>query len=173
MRRLGWFLVIAALLATGTYTLVYVYRWEWNRALFTALLFVASEVALAVMVVLRRLRRVEDRIRDLPATAQVLGHLQDTRPTRDHFAWLERSMSRPSVFVTLLLGAGVLFSTLAWVIDRIASRTATPALERGLARRLAPMAFPDRPLVPDDEELVAQGGPYGRDDVDLYLGPRR
>jgi hypothetical protein len=173
IRRLGWSVVVVALVATGAYTLVYVYRWEWNRALFTAVLFVAAEIVLAVMVVVRRMRRLEEQIGASAAATRSLRHLQDTRPAHDHFAWLERSVSRTSVFITLLLGAGVLFSTLAWIIDRIARRTATPVLERGLARRLAPLAFPERPLVPDDEALVAEGGPYGRDEIDLYLGPRR
>lgn len=172
IRRIGWAVVVVALVATGAYTLVYVYRWEWNRALFTAVLFVATETALVGMVVLRRIRRLEDQVTANAQTTRVLTQLQDTRPTHDHFAWLERAASRTSVFITLLLGAGVLFSTLAWIIDRISSRTATPVLEQRLARRLAPLAFPAHPLVPDDEALVAEGGPYGQDDIDLYLGPR-
>ena len=32
----------------GAYVFVYLYRWEWNRALFAGVLFVAAEVALGL-----------------------------------------------------------------------------------------------------------------------------
>ncbi len=94
-------------------------------------------------------------------------------PERDHFAWLEQETSRLSVFVTLLLGAGVLLTVGTWIVDRIATRTALPTLERSLARRLDRAAFPDGPLVPDDRELVAEGGPYGIEHLEVLLGPHR
>ena len=44
-----------------------------------------------------------------------------------------------NVFVPVLLGAGVVLSALAWVVDRLARLTAVPTMERGLARKLTTM----------------------------------
>ena len=50
------------------------------------------------------------------------------------FAWLDGT--RSNVFVPVLLGAGAVLSGLAWVVDRVARLTATPAMEKTLARKL-------------------------------------
>ena len=47
-----------------------------------------------------------------------------------------------NVFITFLVGGGVLLSGIAWVVDRIASNTATPAGEEKLARQLGPISYP-------------------------------
>jgi hypothetical protein len=173
IRKVGWLLGSVMLAFTGIYTIVYVYRWEWNRALFVGMLFVAVEVAGAFALVLRRLAKLEARTTiDPEREAQTLAHLRATAPERHHFAWLERSMSETNVFITVLLGAGVLLSGLTWVVDRIATRTAMPTLEKGLAHRLDVATFPRRPLVPEDGELLAQAGPYDDDpDLRILLGP--
>lgn len=172
IRRIGWLVAIVVLAACGIYTAVYLYRWEWNRALFVSALFIAVEVAMATLFLLGRISRLEEQMRERDATPRSLQHIRASRTERRHFAWLERSTRDLNVFVTVLLGAGVLLSAGTWLIDRIASRTALPTLERGLAARLAPMEFPAEPLVPDDEELLAAGGPYGEDRLDILLGPR-
>jgi hypothetical protein len=174
IRKVGWLLGVATLAFTGAYTIIYVYRWEWNRALFVGMLFVAVEVGVVAAVVLRRLARVEARREARPeADPAVLADLRASAPQRRHFAWLERSLRDTNVFITVLLGAGVLLSGLTWLVDRVASRTAVPTLERGLARRLEPVAFPDAPLVPSDAELLAQPGPFADDpDLRVLLGPR-
>ena len=46
------------------------------------------------------------------------------------------------MFVPVLLGAGVVLSGLAWIVDRIARLTAVPSMERGLARRLTTLQPP-------------------------------
>jgi hypothetical protein len=171
MRRILWLLATVTLLATGTYTIIYLYRWEWTRAQFSALLFIAIEVGVVAGLLLRRIARLERTLAEADRPAHGLEQIQATAPQRQHFAWLERTTERTGVFVTVLLGAGVLLSAVTWLVDRIASRTTLPSLEQSLARRLAPAAFPERPLVPDDAELVAQGGPYGSDNVDILLGP--
>ena len=174
IRKLGWVLIVAMLAFTGIYTIVYVSRWEWNRALFVGMLFLAVEVAAASALVLRRLAALERRTPDQlsEAASPTLTHVRAAAPDRHHFAWLERSMTETNVFITVLLGAGVLLSGLTWVVDRIATRTALPTLERSLARRLDVAAFPDRPLVPEDAELLAQAGPYADDpDLRILLGP--
>ncbi len=171
IRRAAESLAVAVLLASGIYTVVYLYRWEWNRALFTSIVFLATEVGLATMMVIRRLQRLEQR--EVRASASPRDRLRESRPRRDHFAWLEREMSRSSVLITVLLSAGVLLSVITWLVDRVAGRTALPVLESALAARLERAAFPAEPLVPTDNELLAQGGPYGEDQIDLFLGPIR
>jgi hypothetical protein len=52
------------------------------------------------------------------------------------------------VFVPVLMGAGVIMSGLAWIVERVARRTARPALERGLAVHMAPLTLEHRSLVP-------------------------
>jgi Kef-type K+ transport system membrane component KefB len=54
-RRLGNLLGLIVLLCAGIYVFVYLYRWEWNRALFVAILFVATEVAIVANVLLQRM----------------------------------------------------------------------------------------------------------------------
>jgi hypothetical protein len=173
IRRLGWLLGSVVFAFTGVYTIVYVYRWEWNRALFVAILFVAVEVAGALALVLRRLKRIEAKLDELPdRQARVAAHLRATAPERKHFAWLERTMSETGIFITVLLGAGVLLSALTWLVDRVATRTALPTLERSLAQRFGAAALPEGPLVPEDAELVAQAGPFADDpDLRILLGP--
>jgi hypothetical protein len=58
------------------------------------------------------------------------------------------------VFVPVLMGAGVIMSGLAWVIERLARRTARPTLERGLAARLAPLTLEHGSLVPPRSDSV-------------------
>ncbi len=60
------------------------------------------------------------------------------------------------MFVPVLLGAGVVLSALAWVVERLARVTAGAALERGLAVRLAVLSLPPEPLVDArDEEALS------------------
>jgi hypothetical protein len=42
----------------------------------------------------------------------------------------------------VLLGAGVVTSGLAWIVDRIARLTAVPSMERGLVRKLGSLQPP-------------------------------
>lgn len=138
----------AMMFFTALYFFVYLWRWEWNRALIAGVLFVAAEVAMAGAMVLNRLRRMEDRLQ-APDPA-VLARIRETAPpARDHFEWLSPKSGRLGVFVPVLIGMGVVASGLAWLVERLARATAGPALERGLASRLAPLAWPAGGLVPD------------------------
>jgi hypothetical protein len=151
IRRLALALAIGVLAGSGGYALVYLFRWEWHRAIITALFFVAAEVALGVAMVLRRLARLEEQLVDLaerPAPiAQldpaVLARIQEAAPPpANRFEWLDPRSSNLSVFLPFLLGVGALASGLAWVVEQLARRTTTPALERRLAYRLVPLALP-------------------------------
>jgi hypothetical protein len=141
----------AMMFFTALYFFVYLWRWEWNRALIAGVLFVAAEVAMASATVLGRLRRMEDRMQ-APDPA-VLARIRETAPpARDHFEWLSPKSGRLGVFVPVLIGMGVVASGLAWLVEKLARATAGPALERGLAARLSPLAWPAGGLVPDESD---------------------
>lgn len=176
MRKVSWFVGAVTLLASAAYVFIYLYRWEWHRALFVAVVFVAVEVAMATGLVLRQLAASPQ---GPPPTARavpdprVLARLRDAPGGQDRFQWLARDLGRTHVFVTALLGGGVLLSAGAWAVDRIAHRTAGPALDRGLAIRLGALAFPPDGLVADDAELLASDVPYHDEpDLRLLLGPQ-
>ena len=146
---------------TSLYFFVYLWRWEWNRALIAGVLFVAAEVAMASATVLRRLRRMEEKMQ-APDPA-VLARIRETAPpARDHFEWLSPKSGRLSVFVPVLIGMGVVASGLAWLVEKLARATAGPALERGLAARLTTLAWPAGGLVPDksDDPLALLERPH-------------
>lgn len=176
MKKFGWLTGVVTLLATGGYIFVYLYRWEWHRALIVAMLFVAAEVAMASALILRRVGKVEralpvDRTHE-PEPA-VLDRLRGNVPRRNPFAWLEPGEGRTAVFIPVLLGSGVVVSAVAWLVERVAGRTAEPAMERRLASQLGAIAFPAGGLVPNEAELLAQNGSSTHDlDLELLLGPR-
>lgn len=136
-------LALVVLVVSGAYLLIYLYRWEWNRAIISGLIFVAAEVALATSMILRRLKALERRDAAPGPQPAVLERLRST-PV-DHanpFAWLEPKEGQVSVFVPVLLGAGAILSALAYVVERIAQATALPVLDQDLASRLSALAPP-------------------------------
>ncbi|MGI8808209.1 MAG: hypothetical protein ACR2KK_10275 [Acidimicrobiales bacterium] len=159
-RRISGVLGGAVLASTALYFFVYLWRWEWNRALIAGMLFVATEVAVATAIVVSRLRGLEDRLR-APDPAVLARIRESAPPARDHFEWLSPKSGRLGVFVPVLIGMGVVASGLAWLVERLARVTAGPALERGLAGRLGPLAWPAGGLVPtdDDDPLKLLDGP--------------
>lgn len=181
MRKLSWFIGGVTLLASGAYIFIYLYRWEWHRALFVAIVFVVAEIALATALVLRQLRQVQagaDRAGGPRAAAaggpdpMVLQRLRQSPTERDHFAWLERDLSQFNVFLTMLLGGGAVLSGGAWLLDRLAHRTAGASLDKTLATRLGALGFPSQGLLANDGELIAAEAPYADDpDLRLLLGP--
>lgn len=147
MKKVRYGVLTIALLSSGTYLFVYLYRWEWHRALVAGVLFVAAEIGLASTAILDRLRSIEGRLQGgavaTPASPETLARLKDAAPEpRTNFDWLTRQRSEMSVFVPLLLGAGVVLSAAAWLVERISRVTAGSALERGLANRLVPLSLP-------------------------------
>jgi hypothetical protein len=88
-----------------------------------------------------------------PPDPAVLARLREAAPAPSQpFAWLTRRPDETSVFVPLLLGAGVVFSALAWAVERVARMTARPAAESSLARRLDSLALPREGLIRRDED---------------------
>ena len=171
MKIIAWLAGIGTLLASGAYMIVSLNRWEWNRALFFGLIVLIAEVGLATGLVLRRLARLEYRggVPD-PAVAHIL---RDTRPpSPDRFAWLRESSQGLNVFITFLVGGGIMLSAVAWLVDRVASKTSSPAGEERLARQLHPISYPSGGLLLDDITVLAQEVP-GADDGQIRQLLRR
>ena len=159
-RTIGRLLMLAVLAASGTYVIVYLYRWEWNRALIAGVFLISSQLALVASMVMNRLSTIEKRLDTLAAEhrrglqaggpaatgggadEEVVERLRDSAPERRPFGWLDPSDSRMGVFVPVLMGAGALLSLLAWAVEKVASVGPTPAMERGLARRMNTLALP-------------------------------
>jgi hypothetical protein len=142
------------LVLTAIWTALSLYRWEWTRALWMTMLFVVAEVALVGVLVMQRLRTLEEQIEDSRETAVVRRRAEGI-PATDRFEWLKESTNRTNVFVTVLLGGGVVVSGVLWVIDKLAGRSVASSHERRLAGQLRSIAFPASGLVPPDSVLFA------------------
>lgn len=184
MKFVAWAVAVMTLVVAGIYTMVSLARWEWTRALFFAIVFVAAEVMVLGAALLSRLGRIEQRLEAVarqttPAppspNSTALHALRATRAEYDRFAWLrtdpEKVVSRTNVFITLMVGGGVILSGGAWLIDKFASRTVDPGREASLGRQLDAIAY-QRGLVVDDVNVLARSRPQ-RDDpgLDSFLEP--
>jgi len=171
MRTIAWLAGIGTMVAGAVYMIVSLNRWEWNRALFFGLIVLIAEVALGIGLVLRKLGHLTVSRSYDPDT---LTTLQSTRgPSPDRFAWLKESVDgRTNVFITFLVGGGVLLSAVAWAVDRLASKTSTPVGEERLAAQLGAISYPRGGLVVDDVTVLAQDVP-GADDVQIRKLLRR
>ena len=160
MKTIAWLAAIGTMAMGAIYMVVSLNRWEWNRALFFGLIVLIAEVGIATGLILRRLDRLERTKLD-PA---VLAILRDNRPSTPHrFGWLEDASSQMNVFITFLVGGGVLLSGLAWVADKVAANTSTPIGEEQLARQLGTISYPRGGLLVDEVTALAQEVP-GTDD---------
>jgi hypothetical protein len=167
MKVIAWLAGIGTLVAGGFYMIVSLNRWEWNRALFFGIIVLIAEVALATGLVLRRLARLEYRTRVDP---EVINVLSETRPpSPDRFAWLRDTTQQTNVFITFLVGGGVILSAGAWMVDRIASKTSSPAGEQKLGSQLSRISYPAGGLLLDDVTVLAQDVPGANDDQIRWL----
>ncbi len=164
MKIIGWLAGVGTLLAGAVYMIVSLNRWEWNRALFFGLIVLIAEVGLATGLVLRRLARLEYTAkRPDPAVLKILR--ENRPPTPDRFAWLRDTATRDlNVFITFLVGGGVMISGIAWVVDRLGARSSSPMGDERLARQLEPISYPSGGLLLDDITVLAQEVPGANDD---------
>ncbi|ATL26930.1 hypothetical protein [Streptomyces formicae] len=184
MRRLAYVFGGASAAGAACYLVIYLYRWQWQRAILCGVLLVVVEVLLLGAVLLGRLarieRRVEMQLRDAaphahpgphahphPHPPDLLARLRQD-PAPGAFRWLDEGQgpeqdpggTRTYVFVPVLMVTGALLSGLAWLVQRIAAVTARPVAERRLAGRLAVLAAPPPGAGLDD--LPPPGGPRDR-----------
>lgn len=152
VHRLGRVLSGVVLVAAGSYVFIYLVRWEWNRALIAGLFFLAAELVLIADVLLARFadlgRQIEaDRARE--QTTALAARLRANRPeTPGPFAWLAPDRDRLDVFLPILIGAGVVLSAVAYLVEQVSRVTAVPVAEHELARGLSTMALPIEGLAP-------------------------
>lgn len=175
LRKVLWIVSAVTAAYCGVYVFVYLARWQWERAMFMGFGFLAAEVVLATLVVLRRLdqhdRGPAPSSGGEPVDPEVLAHIRNAAPVQQHFAWLDPRQGQLNVFVTMLVASGVVVSGVAWLVEKIASNTSTRALEHRLARRVQALAPPDE-LVVDDGELLADEQPFHPDpELRLLLRP--
>jgi hypothetical protein len=143
-KRVAYAVGVLVIVSSGTYLFVYLYRWEWNRALIAGVIFVAAEIALAAMLVFEKLAELGSKIDEVRTERGTLDVIKETAPPpKARFRWLTGQGGDLKVFVPVLMGAGILFSAIAWMLERLARATAKPALEQGLAARLQPLALPE------------------------------
>ena len=164
MKTIAWLAGIGTLAAAGAYMVVSLNRWEWNRAMFFGLIVLIAEIGLATGLVLRKIGVLIAAQQHQPDVAEILRASRP--PTPDRFGWLRRSSSELNVFITFLVGGGVLLSGLAWLVDRVAAHTATPTMEQRLASRMAAISYPRGGLLVDDITALAQDVP-GADDAQI------
>jgi len=167
MRRIAYVFGWLSAAGAGTYVVIYLYRWQWQRAVLCGVLLLVVEVMLLGIMLIGRLSRIEEQVRETQDQMRessrrqqdVLARLREApvRQSTGRFRWLDEPAERTYVFVPVLMVTGVLLSGLAWVVQRVASVTAKPA-ERRLAGRLAVLAAPDPAADTDLEDLPPAGG---------------
>jgi hypothetical protein len=182
VRRVTMLLTGVAAASSGSYMIIYLARWQWNRTLIAAVFFVAAEVALVAQILVERMRRLEGAVQAMAehgprppigpraqeAAAMVRRQLRDSSPRPErHFAWLLESPTQHNVFLPVLLGAGVIASALAWLVETIARRVAQPVLDRPAVVGLARLTFPPAGLLDEGAHE------YERDPAPERRGPAR
>lgn len=162
MKRLAYLFGGAAAAGAAGYFVIYLYRWQWQRAILCGVVLLIVGVLLLGIVLWGRLARIEERIRESDRRQQdVLARLRQSQAREqgdDRFRWLEDPASRTYVFVPVLMVTGVVLSGIAWLVQRIASVTARPAADRRLAGRLSVLAAPDPAPDTDLEDVRPLGG---------------
>lgn len=141
LRGIARLVVVLVLCVSGVYLIVYLFRWEWNRALVAGIFFVAAEVAVVGSTIMGRLRVLEQSIAaggprgDGGRPASTIS--DENRGVSRSFAWLRDASGRTGVFIPVLLGAGVILSAVAYLVERVAGSLSGPSVDRAMARRLA------------------------------------
>lgn len=168
LRFASTLLVVLVLVTAGLYVLVYLYRWEWNRAIVSGLFFLAALVTFSTVLILRAMRKLEarlDRVERTRLRARDVVAEENDRHSLRHFEWLRKPPPDLQVFIPVLLGAGVLLSFAAFAVERVAGLVAGPTVDRSTARLL-------RPDLPLGDDVSGQEQPAGTSTVESVWGPR-
>jgi hypothetical protein len=151
-RRIGLLLVSVTLLAAGWYFFAYLVWWEWNRALIAGIVALGAEIAFGFLLVLAKLEEMRRKVDAVSSRTDRIRSRLDAAPSSDgRFAWLVKPNGF-GVFVPILLGAGVLLSALAWLVERLARLTQRAGTKAGLARELAVLAPPPGGFLGADDD---------------------
>ncbi|WP_230396390.1 hypothetical protein [Streptomyces blattellae] len=150
MRLIGYTFGGLSAAYAGYYTVLYLTRWEWQRAVISGVLLLVVEVFLATIMLLTRFARLEERLEQSDARVEeVRKRLEQTRSSAPgRFNWLasvdarDINGTRTFVFVPVLMAAGAALSGVAMVIQKLAGATFRPGAERRLAGRLAALTAP-------------------------------
>ena len=170
MKIIAWLAGTFTIVGGAIYMIVSLNRWEWNRALFFGLIVLIAEVGLSAALILRK---VAQQGQTQPYDPAIHGIVRDSRPAiPNRFRWMQESARDLNVFITFLVGGGVVISGIAWVVDKIASKTSTPAGEVRLTRQLEVISYPRGGLLVDDVTVLAQDVP-GADDEQIRKLLRR
>jgi hypothetical protein len=162
-RRLVVAIVAAVtMLASGAYLFVYLYRWEWNRAMIAGIIFLATEVAVIGWQLNGRIAEVRRDV-ERNRAERIAGHLAQARnQPSTTFAWLSPRRAGTNVFVPILMGAGLILSGLAWLVERLARHTAGRWNDQSLARQLSKWSPPAAGFLDAaDDPLRDLRGPQG------------
>ncbi|KAB2350969.1 hypothetical protein [Actinomadura rudentiformis] len=188
----------AMVVFTGGYVVVYLARWEWQRALMAGELLLISLVVLLAVAGAHRLARLERRLSLLientlientqgrPAPPGVheprLSAVPSPREAERSYAAGEEAAETPSfrwlapepesykVFIPVLLGAGIMVSGLAALVERMAAALGGSARRAGAGsgtafgqvRAPASLALPSGGVLAGAPDLSPPPGPDRR-----------
>jgi hypothetical protein len=146
MRRVVYGGLGLMVLATGGYLVVYLARWEWQRSLMAGELLLVSLIVLVAVAGAHRLQSLERRLTHLIENQDATGKPPQRQPAADgdgavRFRWLEPDTYSYKVFIPVLLGAGIIVSGVAALVERASS-----ALGRGQTATRAKL--PDALVLP-------------------------
>lgn len=157
-----WVALAAVLIIAGGQTVLYMMDWEWMRAQFAAIAFVAALVLTAARLILARMRRMEAEIEVLAAavvaqgaglaTAGAAQPSPDGAEPRPDFRWLAAPTATVpvlmlpllatlpdwdrSVFIPVFLATGLVVTVAASGVERLS------ALRAGNAKGPLPTPLP-------------------------------
>lgn len=185
-RLVGAVLSLGVFVWSGSYFVVYLGRWEWNRAIVSGLVALALLTVLCTSVVLRRLAALDQRLdqrlvaasrggRGVAPTgsdpARALIGDANLAAAQHRFEWLRPDGRTTGVFIPVLLGTGMILSLLAYAVERLAGWFAGDTLDR----RTASIIPLDLPLSGRGPVASRRGDEPGRDsgEPDRPATPRR
>ncbi len=162
-RLVGTLVTVGVLGWSTVYFVVYIGRWEWNRAIVSGMVAIGLLVVLSTSLVLRRLSALDRRLDlELAPRADDVICTSNAAAARRRFDWLHSDGEDTGVFIPVLLGTGVILSLLAYTLERVAGAFASTTLDRRTASIIpldlplssgpvagGPLSATDRSCLPD------------------------